>query len=210
MAYDKRILKLVLKWSARLAPEEKTYFKDKGVVKDLSLFAALLKANHIEVDDDRALEVVLYKYLQVLMILCTLSDDYRDAALVEDFLHVPFVLEDISKGRFRSSESSLDRNFMKWKGSNLEQLWNIGVRDTLSILGRCPDSHREIVNEILSYYSTPVVALFCVTGVETEDYSFQKELTILLNYVIEKHFPERQSEEDKVEHYIEGMLMVAA
>ncbi len=211
MVYGKRIMNIIEKWRKRLKNNDGDYFKDHGVVKDVSLFSALLKANHVEVFDDGALEVALYKYLQVLMIMCTVSDDERDKVLADNFLPVPFMLEEISKGHIRFDEMlAVERNYKKWQKTNLDKLWDAGVADTRTILGDCPPSHKKMVEDVLSYYSTPIVAFCCITGMKTSDYCFRKELSLLLEYVIESHFPERQSDDETIEHYIESMIIVSS
>ncbi len=211
MVYGQRIMSIIEKWRMRLKNNDGDYFKDTGVVKDISLFSALLKANHVEVSDDASLEVALYKYLQVIMIMCTVSDDERDKLVADYFLPVPFILEEISKGHIRFDEmEAVDRNWKKWKASNLESLYNAGVSHTLRVMGKCSPAHEKVVNDILCYYSTPIVAFCCITGMKIEDYSFHRELKILLEYVLATHFPQGHSEDPEIDLYIEGMLIVAA
>jgi hypothetical protein len=189
MDINQRVTKFRQKCINKLSRRDAEFFYDNGTIKDLSLFCSLVKLKKLSFNDDFELEMMLVRYLQILMILSSVSEDKRDEQLVEKFMPVPFECEEIVKMRppYKNPDN-IDLIFQLIKKRYpLHEYWDVGARDTDMIQAATDKKSVSLMDDILSYYSTPIVGIISVLGIKPKDFNFFQELKELLQFELQRH-----------------------
>ncbi len=198
------------KWISKLNRTDAEYFYDKGVIKDIALFCTLSMLKGLKYREQFDFEKDLYRYLQAQMLLNLVSDDERDTKQAHNFFDVPFNLEEISKGKvYRLTDDEIDNKLTKWKKTPLHLYYNSSANDIEILLKACPKHLKPILEQVLSYYSTPIIAFVTIKGMSLKDFSFNKELVDFLRYIVDKHFKNKVYSQQLINDYIEVMNLIA-
>lgn len=198
MGINQRVIKFQHKCINKLNREDAEFFLNVGTIKDLSVFCTFVKLKAISFKDDFELELMLVRYLQILMILSSVSEDSRDEQLVEKFMPVPFECEDIIKMRLPYKDPDNLELILKMikKRFPLPAYWETGGLETTSLLAATPKQFTENMNLILEFYSTPIVAMMAVLEVNPRDFHFIEELKDLLQNELNYHSNGRSKQLD--------------
>ncbi|MBA2406155.1 MAG: hypothetical protein H0V66_15375 [Bdellovibrionales bacterium] len=173
----------------KLSRRDAEFYFDPGTIKDLSVFCSLVNLKALSFKDDFDLEMKLARYLQIMMILSSVSDDPRDERLVEQFLSVPFECEEIVKMRPPyKNPGNIDLIFeLIRKRYPLPAFCEACVTDTETLEASVAKESTSEMNNILSFYSTPIVGMMAVMGIPPRDFHFMQELKDLLKFILQEH-----------------------
>ncbi len=209
MNINKTVLKIRQNWINKLNRSDAEYFIDPGTMKDMALYRTLLHIRGRGFDSENELALHLCRYLQILMVMAGVSGDKRDEVQFKNFLHVPFHCEDIT--RFNSYRPELDTegiSLEKIKSYPLPEFWESGAKETEKILKSSPVKIKPMIEEVLSYYSTPVVAMALVERDIYGPHYFLMGLQSLLLEILRKHYPEEKGNTKRVEDFIQGIKFI--
>ena len=207
MNIQKRVIKFQQKCINKLNREDAEFFFNNGTIKDMSVFCSIVKLKNLSFYDDFELEMMLVRYLQILMILSSVSDDKRDEQLVEKFMPVPFECEEIVKMRppYKNPDN-VDLIFQLIKKRYpLHAYWDAGGYDTQMLRASIAKKSEGVMNEILAYYSTPIVGMIAVLGIKPRDFHFWQELKELLKFELERHNQASKANPQKENPYVKVM-----
>ena len=210
MNINQRVLKFQQKCINKLNREDAEFFFNPGTIKDLSVFCTLVKLKSLSFKDDFELEVMLVRYLQILMILSSVSDDPRDMHLVEKYRFVPFECEEIVKMRrpYKNPEN-IDHIFQFIETHYpLQAFWEAGGLETESLVAATPKEFTENLNVILEFYSTPIVGMIAVLEIKPRDFHFIIELKPLLKNELSYQSSSRKSKRLDGNAYIKTLSWV--
>ena len=210
MTTNHRLMKFQQKCISKLKREDADFFLDRGTLKDMAICGTLIDLKNVDFVDDLAFDVWVVRYLQILMILSSASDDPRDQKLAERYLDVPFICEDIIKGRRPyENPARLDKIYALIRAKYpLEKYFELGGVDTETLIAWTSKSNQPMVNQILEYYSTPIVGVIAMMEIGPRDFRFLDELQTLLGHVLKKHYSFKASKNEQVSDYIKSMEIV--
>ena len=207
MDINQRVTKFRQKCINKLSRRDAEFFFNNGTIKDLSVFCSLVKLKNQSFYDDFELEMMLVRYLQILMILSSVSDDPRDAQLVDNYMPVPFECEEIVKMRppYRNPDN-IDLIFQLIKKRYpLHAYWYAGGCDTEMLQAATDKKSAGVMDEILSYYSTPIVSMIAVSGIKPKHFNFLQELKELLKFELQRHNQAAKGKPQQENPYIKVM-----
>lgn len=188
MNLNKGITRFCQKCIGKLSRHDAEFFFSPGTKKDLSLFWSLGVIKEVDFDHEFDLDMKLVRYLQILMILSSISDDPRDQNLVEKFMEVPFICEEIIKKNLAyKNTNNIESTYSLIKERYpLPIFWELGGLDTEYILSKAPIKDLKELNRILENYSTPIVGMVAVLGSKPRDFNFFQELKTLAGFEISR------------------------
>jgi hypothetical protein len=210
MDINQRIMKFRQKCINKLNRRDAEFFLDIGTIKDLSVFSSLVKLKSLTFKDEFELEMMLVRYLQILMILSSVSDDPRDEQLVERYMQVPFECEEIIKmrGPYRNPDN-IDLIFQLIKKRYpLHAYWEAGGYDTEMLQAAIPKKSTEVMDDILSYYSTPILGITAVLEIRPPNFDFLQELKDLLKFDLHDHLRNHKRKVPKENQHVNMMNWV--
>ncbi len=213
MNIKKEIIGIQQKWINKLVRSDAEYFLDYGTQKDLCLFCTQASLKKSEFKDQNELSLKLVRYLQLHMIMSLGSEDPRDKLIVQKYATVPFMCESLLKGKnpYQDVDSALNASidFLE-REYPLSVFWDKGTASTKKIEKSVGRIRRKMLERVLSYYSTPIVAYTLIDGVQKRQFDFFQELQFLLRYVLETHFKNKTNHAPETLEYIEVMELIVS
>ncbi len=213
MNIKNEVLGIQQKWINKLARSDAEYFLDYGTQKDLCLFCTQASLKRSDFKDQNDLSLKLVRYLQLHMIMSHGSEDPRDKLIVQKFSTVPFMCESLLKGQnpYHNVHSALNASidFLE-REYPLSDFWEKGAASTKKIEKSVGKLRRKMLERILSYYSTPIVAYTLIDGVKKGKFDFFQELQFLLKDILQRHFKNKKLHSPDTIEYIEVMEFIVS
>jgi hypothetical protein len=212
MKIEKEVKLILEKWISKLSRGEAEYFLKQVTKKDLNLFCIQARMKGLGHCERIELELILLKYLQLLMVMCSVSDDLRDIEVAQKFWTVPFKCEVITKGIVNKSYTdSIDDIYKQLETKYpIKEFIDNAVIYTNTLLKEFGTDEEKIITNILGHYSTPIIGFALVIGLNKFEFDFLNELKNLINEIMDRHFTNKRPHTPEIERYFRAMKFVSS
>lgn len=186
MNIHKEVTDIQQKWTAKLKRVDAEFFYNPGTIKDISIFCTQVGLKKRTFEDRIELELMLARYLQILMIMSSLSDDPRDILLTDKYIHVPYQCDDIirRKNPYADAYNNFDRTFQIIKARyQLNEYCEQANFYNELLESNVPAGLKVMLDRVLCYYCTPLLGFNLVNGIKAQDFDYLKELQSLLKHI---------------------------
>jgi hypothetical protein len=211
MNINKTVLVIRQNWIRNIGRAEAEYFIDPGTMKDMAIYRTLLHIRRRKFDSEFELALHLSRYLQILIVMASVSDDRRDEILIKNFLEVPFRCEEISRfNRLIPGMDLEEKQFLTIKKYPIPEFCEKSALETEAILKSTPTRLKPVVHNILSYDSTPIVAMALAEKDTLSTYSFTSGIQTLLEVIFDKHYSEDIERSERINDFIKGIHFIGS
>jgi hypothetical protein len=189
-----------IKCQRKLKREEQVYLDLKSTMRDLAMFRVIARIKGIYYTSAEVLEKDLCEYLNVTMILMSVSSLQRDLKEFEKYGVVPQHISRILKGidPYKTNIDYVDELKKRTFKYRIDDYYNKAYEAQEKMKSEAPKKYFDILGEIFDYYDFAALAFSILQQPKLSTFDLEKEHCEIYEYLV-KTYSECPSEisEDK-------------
>jgi hypothetical protein len=196
------IFAIKIKWMRQLSREEQVFLETRATMRELAMFRVIAKIKGIDYKDVTELERDLSEYLNIIMILNSVSPDPKDIQHIAKHgivpMHITKIVQGVSPYKLEIYYSEeYAKRIIRYR---VDDYYSLAYEAQEKMKREVPKKYYEILGEIFDYYNFSALAFAIKQQRSLKEFDFEDEHCQIYKYLVETYSecPSEVSEDKKL------------